>query len=83
MKPLALALANLLIGAMLTASSAVAQDYPSRPVRIIYGFAAGGGGDSSGRALAQGLTTALGVPFVFENKPGANGAIAAGQVAAA
>lgn len=61
----------------------LAQDYPTRPVRILYGFSAGGGGDGAARALAHGLQGLLGGSFVVENKTGANGAIAAGQVASA
>lgn len=66
---------------VLLAGAAHAQEYPSRPVKILYGFSAGGGGDGAARALAQGLQTLLGGSFVVENKTGANGAIAAGQVA--
>jgi tripartite-type tricarboxylate transporter receptor subunit TctC len=55
---------------------AAAQDYPTRPVKLIVGFAAGGPTDILARAMAQWLSERLGQQFVVENKPGGGGNIA-------
>ena len=63
-------------GAALLASGARAQAaYPTRPVRMIVPFAAGGGTDVPGRILAEAMTAALGQPVVVENRTGAGGTI--------
>jgi len=60
---------------------AAAQDYPSRTIRIVVGFGAGGGTDLAARIMAQALQEQLGQSVVVENKPGGGGALAADQVA--
>jgi tripartite-type tricarboxylate transporter receptor subunit TctC len=63
------------------AASAVAQSYPSRPIRIIVPTAPGGAPDVVARYLAPRLTEALGQPMVIENRAGANAMIGADAVA--
>src|SRR5215471_1035137 len=62
------------------ARGALAQTYPTRPVRILVGYPAGGVGDILARLLGQWLSERLGQPFVIENRPGAATNIAAEAV---
>ncbi|AMY68269.1 Bug family tripartite tricarboxylate transporter substrate binding protein [Frigidibacter mobilis] len=62
------------------APPALAQDWPTKPVRILVSFPAGGASDLVARLLAQHLTESLGQQVVVENKPGAAGTIAAGEL---
>jgi tripartite-type tricarboxylate transporter receptor subunit TctC len=59
-----------------------AGSYPNRPVKLIVGFAPGGGNDIIARLLADKLSRSLGQPVIVENKPGAGGAVAAAFVKA-
>lgn len=63
------------------AGGAVAQDFPSRPITLYVGLAAGGGTDLLARALAEGMSSNIGQPVVVENLPGASGTIAGQRVA--
>jgi tripartite-type tricarboxylate transporter receptor subunit TctC len=73
-----LAISLCLVLASLTAS---AQSFPSKPIRVVIPFVAGGSSDIVGRAIGSKFQEFLGQPAVVENKPGANGAIAAEFVA--
>jgi len=74
------ALAALMLAAVLP-SVAAAQDWPTRSIKIIVGFGAGGGTDLAARIVAPALQDILGVPVVVENKPSAGGIIGGDQVA--
>jgi|KBSMisStandDraft_5_1062788.scaffolds.fasta_scaffold10466_8 tripartite-type tricarboxylate transporter receptor subunit TctC len=74
------ALAGALIA---SASAAIADDYPSRPVKIIVPFGAGGPTDVYTRAIAEELRKSLHQPFVMENRPGAGTTIGTDVVAKA
>lgn len=66
---------------MAIATGLFAQEYPSKPVKIIVGYVPGGGPDFVARSLGQKLTEILGQPFVVENRPGAGATTATAQVA--
>lgn len=68
-------LLTLGLGVAVLATSAAAQTYPSRPVKIIVPFAAGGPADNYARFMAQRLQEALGQPFVVDDRPGAGSVI--------
>jgi len=70
-----LQLAGAAIAAPAFPQFACAVDYPTRPVRIVAGFAAGGGVDITARLIGQWLNERLGQSFVTENRPGAGGNI--------
>ena len=78
-------LLTLLIAALLgaLAGSLHAADWPTRSVTVVVPFGAGGNSDMMARLAAQHLSSKLGQTFVVENRPGAGGALATGQVAAA
>ena len=60
-----------------------AQDYPSRPIRVLIAFPPGGPTDFVGRLLADKMSTLLGQRVYIENKPGANGTVGADNIAKA
>jgi tripartite-type tricarboxylate transporter receptor subunit TctC len=62
---------------LLFSASSFSQDYPVRPVRMLVGYAPGGGMDTIARVLAPKLSESLGQQFVIENRPGASGGVAA------
>jgi len=68
---------------VLFAASAQAQTYPSKPVKLLVPFPAGSATDQIARVVGQQLQEGLGQPFVVENKPGAQGSIAATEAARA
>src|SRR5690349_15935160 len=74
---------TLALAMLATATAAIAQPYPTQPITIVNGFAAGGNPDSALRQIAARLAERLGKAVVVVNRPGASGTIAAGAVARA
>ncbi len=73
----------LWVGMLGLCVSAFAQSYPSKPVKVVVGYAAGGAVDVVARTIGQSLSGSMGQPFVVENKPGAGTNIAVKSVIAA
>ncbi len=71
-------IAAVVLGA--AASTAQAQEWPNKPVRIVVGGPSGGTADALARIVAEGLGPSLGKPVIVEAKPGAAGAIAVGEL---
>jgi tripartite-type tricarboxylate transporter receptor subunit TctC len=67
--------------ASISLSPAQAQEWPTRPVKIVVAFAPGGSADQLGRLLAAELSTAFGQQFYVENRPGNSGSIGSAQIA--
>ena len=74
-------IALIAVALMVAAPNCFAQAYPSKPVRIIVTFAAGGGTDLAARTVAPKLSEGLGQSIVVENRAGANGAVGADALA--
>jgi tripartite-type tricarboxylate transporter receptor subunit TctC len=84
MKPLLrLALFSIALASLTGAGTALAQAYPSKPLRMVVPFAAGGTGDVLGRLLAARLSEGLGQPVVIDFKPGAGTTLGTDAVAKA
>ena len=77
-RPLALALG---LACAAVGAPALAQSYPTKPVKVVVPFAAGGPADVYARFMAQRLQDALGQPFVIDNRPGAGSVIGTDVVA--
>jgi tripartite-type tricarboxylate transporter receptor subunit TctC len=72
-----------LVAVMAHVSSVLAQDYPTRPIRLLQGFAPGGNADAISRVLADELSKGFGQPVTVEARPGAGGNLASAEVAKA
>ncbi|MCX7371713.1 MAG: tripartite tricarboxylate transporter substrate-binding protein [Alphaproteobacteria bacterium] len=74
---------RLVFATLLLAAPAMAQEYPSRPVRVIVSLAPGGNADINARAVSAALSSLMGQQFVVENRPAAGGTVAVADVARA
>src|SRR5580693_8464618 len=74
--PIAWALAALSVLVLAISPAAAQSEYPNRPVRLVVGFAAGGGNDIFARLVADKASQILGQSVIVENKPGAGGRLA-------
>lgn len=72
---------NIVLALLFVSCGAAAQTWPSKPVRVIVGYPAGGGHDFTARVVATRLAEILKQPFVVENRPGASGTIATDGIA--
>jgi tripartite-type tricarboxylate transporter receptor subunit TctC len=83
MKRAAIAFAGVLVISLAGPICAGAADFPTKPLRMLVGFAPGGGADILARAVNGRLGEALGEPVIVDNRPGAGGNIATGIIAKA
>lgn len=74
---------SIVVAGLLLASPAQAQSWPAKPIKLVVPFAPGGSADTLGRIVAQALTDSLGQQVYVENRGGAGGVVASGQVARA
>ena len=74
---------KLLVAILLFATGAVAQPYPTKPIRLIIPWPAGGPAEALARTVTAKMSEVLGQPFILESKPGANGEIGTALVAKA
>jgi len=66
-----------IVATVLPGTGARAAEYPTKPIRLLVGFAPGGGTDTTARAISQKLTASLGQQVIVDNRPGVSGNIAA------
>src|SRR5262244_141883 len=75
------AIVAIALGAAAGSAAAQTASYPTRPIRLVIGFAPGGAADSVARAMSEAFGKALGQPVIVDNKPGNGSSIAAEAVA--
>src|SRR3954464_2694702 len=74
-------ISHLAWGALFACAAAMGQSWPTKPIRLVVPYTAGGSGDIVARAIAQKMSDGLGQQVVVDNKPGANGNIGTEPVA--